>query len=226
MRKYYFTITLILVLVIGITSCSNEETKTQNETASRPTIPIMVNEVQIGNQIWMSKNLNVSRYRNGDPIPEVTDPVQWRYLTSGAWCYYNNNPAYGKIYGKLYNWYAVNDPRGLAPTNWHIPSDAEFTILADFLGGVAIAGGKMKTTILWDIPNTGATNSSGFAGIPGGCRYYDGSGFSPVNRDDYMWTSTPTSIDAIFHALSFGHTKLERYPGFRTVGFSVRCIKD
>jgi len=107
MRKYYFTIASILVLAIGITSCSNEENKTQNQVAARPSVPILDTEVRIGNQIWMARNLNVSRYRNGDPIPQVTDPTQWTNLTTGAWCYLNNDPANGRIYGKLYNWYAV-----------------------------------------------------------------------------------------------------------------------
>ena len=93
MKRYYFTIASILVLVFGISSCSSEETKTQNQIAERPEVPLQNGEVKIGNQIWMTKNLNVSRYRNGDPIPEVTDPTQWGNLTTGAWCYYSNDPA-------------------------------------------------------------------------------------------------------------------------------------
>jgi uncharacterized protein (TIGR02145 family) len=83
--------------------------------------------VTIGTQVWMTKNLDVDRYRNGDIIPEVKDSIAWANLKTGAWCYYNNDPELGKIYGKLYNWYAVNDPRGLAPAGYHIPTDAEWT---------------------------------------------------------------------------------------------------
>eukprot|EP01035_Chromulina_nebulosa_P028724 gene28724-37965_t len=137
----------------GLSSCSNEENKTLNEAASRPRVPILSNEVRIGTQVWMSKNLNVSKYRNGDVIPQVTDPTQWANLTTGAWCYNSNNTANGIVYGKLYNWYAVDDPRGLAP-----------------VGGGSVAGGKMKATILWINPNTEATNDTGFTGLPAGYR--------------------------------------------------------
>ena len=124
-------------------------------------------------QTWMLKNLDVDRYRNGDPIPKVTDPSIWTSLTTGAYCYYNNDSAtYAATYGKLYNWYAVHDPRGLAPEGWHIPSDAEWATLETCLGGSSVAGGKMKETgtTHWTAPNTDATNSSGFAGLPGGFR--------------------------------------------------------
>ena len=188
MKKYYLNIALTLFLAIALASCSNEETKTQNQVVSRPIVPILDNEVQIGNQIWMTKNLNVSRYRNGDPIPQVTDPIQWNNLTTGAWCYYANNTANGKIYGKLYNWYAVNDPRGLAPIGWHVPSDTEWTILTSSLGGQFVAGGKMKSTTLWNSPNAAATNSSGFFGLPGGYCY---QGFSfPSGNTGHWWSST------------------------------------
>jgi hypothetical protein len=113
MKKYYYTI--ITIFFFGLISCSDEETKTQNQVATRPTVPLQNGEVQVGNQVWMTKNLNVSSYRNGDPIPQVIDPTQWANLTTGAWCYFVNNPATGPMYGRLYNWYAVNDPRGLAP---------------------------------------------------------------------------------------------------------------
>ena len=93
--------------------------------------PLERKSIVIGNQVWTSQNLDVSTYRNGDTIPEVQNPNVWYYLTTGAWCFYNNDPANGPVYGKLYNWYAVNDPRGLAPVGYHIPSDAEWTILTD-----------------------------------------------------------------------------------------------
>ena len=144
--------------------------------------------VKIGKQIWMAENLNVSHYRNGDIIPEVKNPDEWSKLTTGAWCYYENDSENGKTYGKLYNWFAVNDPRGLAPEGWHIPTDAEWTHLTEYLGGkeiektyqgiyyweIADVGGKLKATTLWKSPNEGATNSSGFTAFPGGYRYDDG----------------------------------------------------
>src|SRR5262245_15639657 len=100
--------------------------------------------IVIGTQQWMAKNLDVAFYRNGDPIPKVNDGTAWANLTTGAWCYYNNDSTQSKKYGKLYNWYAVNDPRGLAPAGWHIPSDSEWTTMEKSLGGSLIAGGKLK----------------------------------------------------------------------------------
>ena len=136
----------ILLALFLITSCSREEedNEIKYSNSSRPSIPIDDSKIQIGNQIWMTKNLNTSQYKNGDPIPQVQDQTQWQNLTTGAWCYYENNTANGRIYGKLYNWYAVNDSRGLAPEGWHIPTIGEFNTLSEFLGGVNVAGGKMK----------------------------------------------------------------------------------
>ncbi len=189
MKKYCYIIASILVLVIGISSCSSEETKKQNQETARPEVPLQNGEVRIGNQIWMTKNLNVARYRNGDPIPQVTNPKQWANLTTGAWCYYQNNSANGIVYGKLYNWYAVNDPRGLAPQGYHLPSEAEWTVLTDFLGGIFIAGGHLKATTLWSSPNVGATNNSFFTALPGGCRNSDGT-FFYLGGVGFWWSAT------------------------------------
>lgn len=144
MKKYYYII--LLILFLGLLSCSNEETKTQNQVAAIPTVPIQNGEVQIGTQVWTTKNLNVSRFRNGDLIPHVPDASQWAYINYPAWTYYNNISTNGTVYGKLYNWYAVNDSRGLAPEGFHVPSDTEWTTLINFLGGASNAGGKMKET--------------------------------------------------------------------------------
>ncbi len=183
--------------------------------------------VTICSQVWMTKNLDVTTYRNGDAIPQVTDPTQWGNLTSGAWCYYNNDPAMGAIYGKLYNWYAVNDIRGLAPTGYHVPSDAEWTTLETCLGGLEVAGGAMKEAGLmhWQSPNTGATNSSGFAGLPGGYSS-NGSSYS-IGYNGYWWSSTvyiPAS--AWYRGLVNSNSIVGRYCGSRRPGFSVRCLRD
>ncbi|MBM3401498.1 MAG: hypothetical protein FJY21_04145 [Bacteroidetes bacterium] len=129
--------------------------------------------VTIGNQVWMTKNLDLDKFRNGDPIQEAKTNEEWKKAGENkqpAWCYYNNDPANGTKYGKLYNWYAVTDPRGLAPKGWHIPTDMEWTILIDYLGGPDVAGGKMKSTgsEYWKSPNREASNESGFSGLPGG----------------------------------------------------------
>jgi uncharacterized protein (TIGR02145 family) len=182
----------------------------------------------IGAQQWMTKNLNVTTYRNGDIIPQVTDPTAWAALTTGAWCYPNNNPVNEAIYGKLYNWYAVNDSRGLAPQGWHIPTDAELTTLGTNLGGDNVAGGKMKTlgTNSWASPNTDATNESGFAGLPGGGRYDVGT-FSIVGNDGLWWSATESSSTyAWSRGLYYGDGYLYRYSSGKKYGFSVRCVKD
>ena len=180
--------------------------------------------VLIGAQYWMEKNLEVTTYRNGDPIPYVTDETAWAALTTGAWCYYNNDPSNGK----LYNWYAVNDPRGLAPVGWHVPTDDEWTTLSTTLGGDAVAGGKMKVagTTRWTAPNTGADNSSGFAGLPGGFRNLSGT-FSVVGNYGYWWSSTEVNAaSAWYRSLTYSNGSFNRYPNNKQYGFSVRCLRD
>lgn len=184
--------------------------------------------VTICNQVWTSSNLNVTHYRNGDLIPQVTDPTAWANLTTGAWCYYNNDPANGAIYGKLYNWFAVNDPRGLAPQGWHIASDAEMTSLTTCLGGELIAGGFMKEigTTHWASPNTGATNSTGFIGLPGGYRSFFGV-FADVTLGGNWWTSTQANAtEGWLRKLSYNNANLTRLGATKTLGLSVRCIKN
>jgi uncharacterized protein (TIGR02145 family) len=205
----------------------------------RPIVVASLHNVTIGTQVWQSTNLDVATYRDGTPIPQVTDPTAWANLTTGAWCYYNNDPANGAIYGKLYNWYAVagihdNDPNTpnkiLAPEGWHIPTDAEWTTLTTFLGGESVAGGKMKATgtSLWQSPNTGATNSSGFTGLPGSCRVINGefniSGFGVLS---YWWSLFELNITSAFGQNLFsdvGHTSGYDYE--KGYGFSVRCLRD
>lgn len=181
-------------------------------------------------QTWMTKNLDVTKYRNGDPIPQVTDKAAWRALTTGAWCYYNNDPAMGAVYGKLYNWYAVNDPRGLAPAGWHIPIDFEWTILSKCLGGDAIAGAAMKETGTshWNSPNTGATNSSGFTALPGGYRNIGGT-FYRIGAGGLFWSATLTETRpgfSWFRALSFDNKIALKTNNNMQDGYSVRCVKD
>jgi uncharacterized protein (TIGR02145 family) len=186
-------------------------------------------EVTICTQRWMVKNLDVDKYRNGDPIPKVTDPTAWEALTSGAYCYYNNDSAtYAATYGKLYNWYAVTDARGLAPAGWHIPSDVEWTILSTCLGGDAIAGGAMKETgtTHWQTPNTGATNTSGFTGLPGGVRNYNGPTFG-IQSDGLWWSSTENSTSEAWHrVLYYAITNLISTYSLKKSGMSVRCLRD
>jgi uncharacterized protein (TIGR02145 family) len=184
--------------------------------------------VKICNQVWMKKNLDVTRYRNGDIIPYIADFDEWINLKTGAWCYYNNDPALEAEYGMLYNWYAVNDPRGLAPEGWHIPSNEDWDTLSECLGGQIIAGGKMKEsgTSHWREPNSDATNSSGFTALPGGVR--NENGFSECINDMGFWWSSSKSYSNLAWYWYLWIENSEFNSDLRSYihGFSVRCIKN
>jgi uncharacterized protein (TIGR02145 family) len=186
------------------------------------------NTIIIGTQVWMAENLKVTHYLNGDDIPVVTDNTGWFNLTTGALSSYNNDTNYSGIYGNLYNWYTVNDSRSIAPQGWHIPSDAEWDELINFLGGENIAGGKMKETgtLHWDSPNTGATNESGFTALPGGYRSYSG-GFFTMGEYGKWWSTT--EADSVFiwaRYIAYDDAGIGRNHYRKGSGFSVRCIMD
>jgi uncharacterized protein (TIGR02145 family) len=190
------------------------------------------NTVQIGTQCWTQSNLKVSKYRNGDNIPTGLLDGQWASTSSGAYAIYNNDPANDGLYGKLYNFYAVTDSRGLCPTGWHVPSDGEWTTLTTFLGGESVAGGAMKSTATepttggWAAPNTGATNSSGFTGLPGG-RRASGGGFGNLGNFGYWWSSSDAgSGNAWNRNLIYTNANATRVSNNHRNGFSVRCARD
>ena len=206
--------------------------------------------VTIGSQTWAGANLDVEYYASGDPIPHIADSVSWANATTGAWCWYDFDPDMGKRVGKLYNWYAVNDPRGLAPLGQHIPTDAEWTQLAVALGASyaeasqAIGwfgsdeGGKLKNVGngMWSVPNEGATNSSGFNALPGGCRSSNGGFFGVMYYGywiyglyGYYWTKTeqdPSIGTAWMRALSKDEARIARSYAGSNMGMSVRTIYD
>jgi uncharacterized protein (TIGR02145 family) len=181
--------------------------------------------VKIGNQVWMAENLRATKYNDGTYISNITNQTTWNNLTSGAYCYYDNSSSYSTTYGCLYNWYAVNTGK-LAPTGWHVPTDAEWTTLSDYLGGEDIAGGHLKSTTGWDSPNTNADNSSGFSALPGGCR--TSSGFYSEGLGGTWWSSTETSsVYAWVWSLLYYYGNLygSSY-GLKFSGYSVRCVRD
>jgi uncharacterized protein (TIGR02145 family) len=181
----------------------------------------------IGTQTWMAENLRVTHYRNGDAIPNVTDNTAWAALSTGAYCWYNNDQATNAKYGVLYNWYTVNDSRGLCPQGWHAPTQAEWTGLTTYLGGWEVAGGKMKSvSALWFSPNTDATNNSGFSGLPGGFRVYNGT-FYNIGNLGYWWSSTEyTSTYAWYRYLYSNSGYVSVSDDDKRFGFSVRCLRD
>jgi uncharacterized protein (TIGR02145 family) len=200
--------------VIPETKVANDETVTDIDGNIYKT-------VRIGNQTWMAENLKVTKYRNGDLIPNIKDD-NWKRLRTGAWCTYCNLESDYSI--KLYNWFAVNDKRNIAPEGWHVPSDLEWTVLIDFLGGKDIAGGKLKQsgTDYLHTPNKGATNESGFNAVLAGCRV--GGRWGPM--DGWWSTNENNESDAWYRAFSSDNSIINRYINRKTTGYPVRCIKD
>jgi uncharacterized protein (TIGR02145 family) len=193
--------------------------------------------IVIGSQRWMAENLRTATYANGDPIPNVTDVTQWGGLATGAWAHYQNNSSYNYPYGKLYNWYAVSDPRNVCPTGWHVPTDAEWSTLVNYLdpangynGEFSVtAGGKMKSTgtQYWPAPNTGATNESGFSGLPGGVRAIDAGYFYNLGNGGYWWSASESGAENAEHRnLSNGNAGIYFNTSSKRGGMSVRCIRD
>jgi uncharacterized protein (TIGR02145 family) len=182
--------------------------------------------IVIGTQTWMAQNLDVSTFRNGDTIPYVENWSEWKKLKTSAWCYYENKSSNGPIFGKLYNWYAINDSRGLAPEGWHIPTDSEWTELSNFLGGEKIAGDKIKSTSGWAFAGNGS-NTCGFTGLPSGGRTYEGD-WSDPQYYGIWWSSTIDSGtgNPWMRELSFSEGKFYKASNDERCGKSVRCIKD
>lgn len=195
--------------------------------------------IQIGDQVWMGSNLQTTRYRNGDPIADVACDSLWETLTKGAFCYYDNDPENAVIHGNLYNWYAINDSRSIAPQGWHIPTDEEYKKLEIYLGiekdkvdemnwRGEKKGGKLKEvgTKNWNSPNKEATNESAFTALASGCRTYNGR-FSDMGANAYLWTASETPENyAIARILYYNSSEICRHAYDKTFGFPVRCIKD
>jgi uncharacterized protein (TIGR02145 family) len=190
--------------------------------------------VVLGNgQEWITENLRTSKYANGDSIPNVSDNVEWSNLTSGAWSYYNNNSQYESSYGKLYNWYAVADSRNVCPNGWHVPSNMEWTILTDYLGGESVAGGKLKEigTIHWATPNF-AGNESGLTLLPSGSRnlygYFEYIDNNFIGSSGLFWSSTEHTdqYGAWRRHVSNAEIHISPDVNFKTTGFSLRCVKN
>lgn len=223
----------LLLIALLCANCSHSSiTKAdKNDTAQIvvSTPPI----VKICDQTWMARNLDVATYRNGDPIPQIADPVAWVGSTSGAWCWYNNDSATYATYGRLYNWYAVNDTRGLAPVGWHVATDADWSALDTCLG--IEPGYRLREAgpAHWSCPPSLVDNSSGFNGLPGGMRSEQGV-FDHIGLSGIFWFSTEgSSADAwcyrlIHHVNNSGVSSMVTGVGYmnKADGYSVRCVKD
>jgi len=229
-RKFFGLKLLLLFGLLVIVACEKESTNPEDEGKGSATDieGNVFKTMKIGNQVWMAENLKVTHYRNGDPIPQITDDSQWYDLTSGAYCDYENDTSKVEVYGRLYNWPAVNDSRKIAPLGWHTPSDGEWQTLIDYLEGDQVAGGKMKETgtECWTEPNTGATNESGFSALPGGFRDAYGN-FNSMGGSAWFWTATASSDNAAWYwMLSYSQANAVHDPYTKRCAYSVRCIKD
>lgn len=187
------------------------------------------NTVKIGSQVWMVENLKVKNYRNGDPIANVTDPVQWSNVSGGAYCSYDNSNSNADVYGYLYNWFAATDKRNIAPSGWHVPNNNDWNILIDYLGGEGVAASKLKETGVthWLSPNTGATNESGFTGLPAGKRAGDLGGFWFLHNQLNLWSTDELDVSSArsrpIEVNSYGC--IWGYDNKKS-GLSIRCVKD
>jgi uncharacterized protein (TIGR02145 family) len=211
-------VSVIVISILITSSCSG---------GSRDQDGNRFKTVKIGKQEWMAENLTVSHFRNGDVVPEATNEAEWRMMGEEgkpAWCVGLNNPDNGEKYGKLYNWYAVNDPRGLAPEGWHIPTDEEWTQLTNFLGGEVAAAFRMRTTGYSDGKTDQDKNS--FQGLPGGGCNEKGLFFG-IGSHSYWWSDTEINASSAWcRLLNYISCNVYTLPSSKLSGFSVRCLKN
>ncbi len=207
-----------------ITKISNNESNTILDVDKN-----VYKTVQIGNQIWMAENLRVTHYQDGSEINLVADNKIWTNLQTGSYCWYNNDSIYKNSYGAIYNFYAVCNSHNLCPMGWHVPTDIEWTILVDFLGGKNIAGGKLKEVGLsnWKYPNICANNSTEFTALPGGYRIGNSGSFYDSGSVGFWWSSTEYNSEyAYLRYINNNNSSLKKNFYVKNFGFSVRCIKD
>ena len=250
---------LTLLIVTFLLSCKKEDTTTTTTTTPNTTTTKTIDTIQtsivkygagvkdidgnkyktviIGKQEWMGENLKVSKNNDGTDIPNISDYSKWGYNTTGAWCHYNNDASFNEKYGKFYNKYALseisNGNKNVCPSGWHVPTEGEWTILTEFLGGSSIAGGKMKEvgTNSWKSPNNDASNTSLFSALPGGRRDFTGN-YYLINYNGVWWTSSEQSNSQAWAITlysyngkaSIGKTSNGEYN--KVDGMSIRCIKD
>jgi uncharacterized protein (TIGR02145 family) len=247
MNKRIFKISVLIVsMAIVFGSCSKDDNDPSSGNATNGKTTAVFNPdlsygtltdqdgntyktITIGTQTWMAENLRTINYNDGTVIPNITDADEWAALTTGAYCNYNNTTGNDTIatYGRLYNWYAINTGK-LAPKGWHVPTNAEWTTLTDYLGGTSVAGGKLKETGIthWGNPNIGATNESGFTALPGSFRYPNGA-FDYIGIYGIWWSSTEGVTDYAYgQGVDNSISNLTRIYNYKELGYSVRCLKD
>jgi uncharacterized protein (TIGR02145 family) len=183
------------------------------------------NTVAIGTQVWMAENLRTTKFSDGSSIPKVIVNGDWHGLTTGAYCWYNNDSAtYEVPYGKLYNWYAIYNTK-ICPVGWHVPVVGDWTVLVNYLGGARVAGGKLKETgtTHWDRSDSHVTNETGFTALPGG---YRTSSFSDIRRMGVWWSPTLLKTGIQIFRMESGSLEVFIDEGPKNSGYSIRCVKD
>ena len=220
-------LTLTTIIAFILLSCEKEDPKTGTVTDYDGNT---YNTVKIGNQWWMVENLKTTHYANGDAIPDGTGAgVISEETDPKYWFVYNDDLNNVSTYGRLYTWHTVTDSRNVCPDGWHVPGDTEWTQLTDYLGGGGIAGGKLKEagTTHWNSPNEGATNESGFTGLPGGVRASGTGLFDNMGETCHFWAATEYgSWRAWNQMLVHTDAHMTQYSTSKSHGFSVRCLKD
>jgi uncharacterized protein (TIGR02145 family) len=237
----YGTYTVQLEVINGLGSNTVSKTITLSDIAPNTVTDIdgnIYNTITIGSQLWMKENLNVQRFKNGEAIPNVTDNTIWGNLTTAAWCRVNNNPDASNAFkiGLLYNGYVAQDARGVCPNGWKVPDDSDFNKLVEYLGASSIAGGKLKEAngiySLWNSPNTGATNESGFTALPGGWRVGKTGIYTEGNFTDWgygcrLWTKSNSFAGGVYLLdVYYVNTSTNRGSQIQSYGSSIRCIKE
>ena len=183
--------------------------------------------VTVGTQVWMVENLKTTKYNDGTEIPLVTGTSEWMNIHTPAYCWYDNDDSNKNPYGALYNWYAVNTGK-LAPDGWHVPTQAEWLTLMEFIGGEEADAGKVKEegTAHWNSPNTGATNETGLTLLPGGRRFKTGVFDLKGSQGFYYAFEEGNSGDGRGYVFFYNISNFGVMVDLKTIGFSVRCIKD
>ncbi|TCD48306.1 fibrobacter succinogenes major paralogous domain-containing protein [Chlorobium sp. N1] len=213
---------ILLLLLFAVTAACSRPSPTAVDVDGNS-----YRTARAGSMVWTAENLSVSRFRNGDPIPEVRDPAEWASLTTPAWCWNSNSPENGRKYGRLYNWYAVSDPRGLAPEGWHVATDEEWSRLTETLGGEQVAGGKLKAKEGWQEPNEGGLDTIGFRLLPAGARRDTDGHFMEPGGYNRLWTSTEISDKAAWgRSIGYFDSAIRRGKASKKTGFSVRCVRN
>ena len=219
--------TMIAALLMLFWGCKKTEDDPSTPSKVTDIDGNVYHTVTIGTQVWMVENLKVTKYNDGTAIPLVTDITSWGNLVTPGYCWYNNDePANKNLYGALYNGYVISSGK-LAPSGWHIPTDAEWTVLATHLGGEDIAADKLKEagSFHWGMMNTGATNTSGFTALPGGYRLGTGQ-FIGNGYVGFWWSSTTYGYGYRYIFMYDDESKVGSNNINKEFGHSIRCIRD